>query len=280
MSRPHIEFAQSQWLPWEPVSSIAHLAGTRARTLSVDSHDGSRSLLVQFPPGWLLRNRECAFDEEIYVLDGELSVNDRSLPVDFFATLPAGYSREFSESPRGAVALVFLGSRPDNAVATPQYGFDHAAWVGRIDVYSDIWPSVPNGWKALDAAENFARLRFLRKDHRTGGETFVVGFPPNWSALTEEVQLSDSEYYLLAGEVKLSGIGKMTPGGYIARPAGKSRPPMVGRDGAVFLVRSHGAPFRATAVGRQEMKHPSGLSCVIPDVMRRQFVAGPFAHSP
>lgn len=276
MGRQHTEFVQSQWLPWTSTALSDHLGGTTCRLLSLDADGRSATLLVRFPPGWILRNRGAQLDEEIFVLDGELSINERVFPVDFHAHLPAGYPRTTAESPNGAVALVFLTVPPSDTKPTPQYGFEHAAWVGRTDVFAAIWPAIPAAWSYMSAARSFARLRVLR-ERQGAGQTFILGYPPNWSAPFAEKQLVDAEFYLLAGEVTLSGIGLMQPGAYIWRPAGQMLPAMSGRDGAVLLVRSHGENF-ATAPGTQmAIDRPDALRCILPDGLRRRFVAGPYA---
>jgi len=276
MGRQHTEFVQSQWFPWTSTAQVDHLVGTTCRLLSVDPDSRSATLLVRFPPGWIRRGQSSPFDEEIYVLDGEISINERIFPVDFHTHLPAGYPRDIAESPAGAVALIFLTAAPSASMATPQYGFDHAAWVGRTDVFSTIWPAIPAEWHYLSAAKTLARMRVLR-DQEGVGQTLILGYPPNWASPLTETQIVDAEFYLLAGEVTLSGIGVMQPGAYIWRPAGTALPPMTGRDGAVLLIRSHGGGFATSPGAQTTIELPSAPRCIIPDDLARRIVAGPYA---
>lgn len=85
MSRPHICFIQAQCLPWtEPPDEIAWLraAGSQSKTLSVDAADGSRTMLLQLPPGY---DREfvLAADSylEVLMLQGEVGYSGFGEPL-------------------------------------------------------------------------------------------------------------------------------------------------------------------------------------------------------
>ena len=53
MARPHIEFIQSQVLPWSEGLYAGTRQGVQSKTLSVDDETGSASVLVRYPPGWV-----------------------------------------------------------------------------------------------------------------------------------------------------------------------------------------------------------------------------------
>ena len=52
MTRPHIEFVQSQALPWKHEAEEEWFSGVQTKLLSEDLDSGASSMLVQYPAGW------------------------------------------------------------------------------------------------------------------------------------------------------------------------------------------------------------------------------------
>ncbi len=275
MTRPHTEFIQSQWLPWQVDPLMPHLPGVAHRVLSRDEDTGGLTALLRFPPGWVANNAPpCALHEELYALDGAVSVNAVSFPADYYGFLPAGFPRHRATAPTGCVALAFY--TPADGPSGADY--DHARWVPRTDVFSAIWPPAEPA-HGLDLAAHRARARVLASDPTDGAQTLIAGYPPVWHAGTTEIQTVDAEYYLLGGECVLSGRGEMTPGAYIWRPKGAPRVAMAARTGSVFLIRSHGGAlaFEATGTGTADLV--TTPDCLIPPNLAARLTAGPFAKA-
>ncbi len=273
MSRPHTEFVQAQWLPWETTTLLPHLDGVEHRVLSRDADSGAMTALLRFPAGWHGSDASgAALDEELYTLSGAVSVNTVRLPEDFFACLPAGFPRHHMAAESETVVLAFYQPRE-----TAGEGFDHDRWVPRTDVYLSIWPpAMPE--HGLDLSAHHARARILATDAVSGAQTMVVGYPPVSRATTIETQAVDAEYYLLAGTCRISGRGEMTPGAYIWRPAGQPRVPMSADTACVFLIRSQGGPLRFESQGTGSVEIQETPDCVIPETLAQRLVAGPFAQ--
>ena len=87
--REHIEFIQAQRLPWEDAGSSG-FAAARIKLLSRDPDDGSFSAVLRLPAGWSRREQPLAFDEEIYVLDGDLKIGGVTYPDNCYGFLAAG----------------------------------------------------------------------------------------------------------------------------------------------------------------------------------------------
>lgn len=275
MARPHTEFLQAQWLPWDATPLLAHLKGVSHRVLSRDAQTGALTALLRFPAGWVAHDAPpCALDEELYTLSGAVSVNGVFLPDDFYARLPAGFPRHRMTAPQETVALAFY--TPGKAVPDD---FDHDRWVPRTDVYLSIWPAA-EPQHGLDLAAHHARARVLATEPDSGAQTMAVGWPPVWYAATAETQTVDAEYYLLAGECMLDGRGTMKPGAYIWRPAGTTRPPMAARTASVFLVRSHGGPLAFAPGTRGTVDLAGTPDCVLPADVAARLTAGPYAKEP
>ena len=260
MTRPLTEFIQAQWLPWQTEPLWPHLTGVAHRVLSRDEETGALTALLWFPAGWVANAAPpCPMNEELYALDGAVSVNAVFYPADFYSFLPAGFPRQRATAPDGSVALAIYTPTTSENLS----GYDHGRWEPRTDVFSAIWPAAKKEY-GLDLAEHHARARVLWSDPDDGGQTMIVGYPPVWRATTIETQDVDAEFYLLAGNCTLSGRGTMTPGAYIWRPKGSSRAPMAARTGTVFLIRTHGSALAFTATGSGSVKSEQPLTCAIP----------------
>lgn len=101
-------------LPWrtitiadgDPAVGFARLGGNRV--------SGSFCALVRFPPGW---SRPFAghysVEEEMFVLDGELTMSGATYVSGDYADFPPGYLRSRSETQPGALAIAFFDGPAD-----------------------------------------------------------------------------------------------------------------------------------------------------------------------
>jgi hypothetical protein len=81
--RSHIEFVQTQMMPWLATGPGATRPGVEYKLLSRDPRTGACSVLMRFPEGWRREGEEhITATEEIYVLDGELIIDGVSYGAD------------------------------------------------------------------------------------------------------------------------------------------------------------------------------------------------------
>ena len=92
LERGHIEFIQSQMLPWQRIGPGLARPDAEIKLLSRDPSDGACSTLMRYPAGWSRSGPEHILsDEEFYVLDGSLEMDGHVYPEDSYAFLPAGW---------------------------------------------------------------------------------------------------------------------------------------------------------------------------------------------
>ena len=116
--RDHIEFVQAQRLAWQDGSAVG-LAGRQIKLLSEDRQSGAVSCIVRMAPGWQGTDGALAADEELYVLDGALSISGVDYAADNYAFLPAGTPREGVAAPEGATLLSFFSTRQSPVPSCP-----------------------------------------------------------------------------------------------------------------------------------------------------------------
>ena len=242
MARPHIEFIQSQVLSWQKGLPGGHRTDVDSKILSLDPDGGGASLIVRYPPGW---RREAAehfgSDEEIFVLDGALTMGAHTYRPHHYAFLPAGTTRETAAAPDGAVVLTFY-SGPARPVAGRGNGGDARRLVSQIDTYAMPW-DVVTGIPNMRAG--IAR-RVLRVDPDTGERTWMLNAPPGGRPEGQvgplEIHPVVEEMFLLEG-VMHTERGVMHPGAYFWRPPQEPHGPAGSRTGNLILFRCIGGPL-------------------------------------
>jgi hypothetical protein len=235
MSRPWIEFVQSQNLPWRCADLWGARPGVELKVLSEDSESGATSLLIRYPVGWRLENADAlSADEEFLVLHGMLSIGKQTYGEKSYAHLPAGYGRGPIAAPAGAVALTFFSSHP---ARRPLAEFDPARLVENLDTFA-----VPYTGKFHPEFPAGAGRKMLYQDPVTHDQSWILGTLPMRWAERAEVHPVVEEMYLLSGESH-GNRGVMRPGAYFWRPPQIPHGPYGTLTGNLYFFRTKGGPL-------------------------------------
>jgi hypothetical protein len=243
MARPLIEFIFAQHLPWAPGLPGGARDDVDSKILSLDRELGELTAVVRYPAGWSREEPEAlAAEEEIYVLDGSITINGHSYGRDSYACLPRNYRRSSAASENGCVALTFFDGTPSESVP----GATHdpiAPLIEGLDVYAMRWDAKPAD-PSLEWMGN--RRKVLRMDPVYNQKaTFIISTPPhihpeNWACPTLTHPCVE-ESFMLAGDMT-GPHGRMTPGAYFWRPAEIAHGPFGTRDGGMSLIRFRHGP--------------------------------------
>lgn len=235
MSRPWIEYVQSQNLPWLADDLWGVRPGVSCKILSLDPQDGAASLLVRYPPGWRLAEDDAlSADEEFLVLHGSLSIGAQSYGEKAYAHLPAGYQRGPMACENGAVALTFFSNRPSWGAVQP---YDPARLVAHLDAFA-----VPYTGKFHPEFPPGAGRKSLYEDPLTHDQSWILGTLPMRWAERAEVHPVVEEMYLLSGESH-GNRGVMRPGAYFWRPPQIPHGPYGTLSGNLYFFRTKGGPL-------------------------------------
>jgi hypothetical protein len=204
VSRPWIEFIQSQRLPWQAGNLGDARAGVEVRQLSADRDTGACSLLVRYPAGWHGAGGALAVDDEFLVLEGSLEIAEREYAQMSYAHLPAGFDAGAWSSRHGAIVIEFFSGRP--ASGNGEAGFDERRLVLHQDTFQvaytgNFHPEFPPG----------AGRKLLYMDPVTRDTTWILGTLPMRWAERAEVHPTVEEMFLISGEVH-GNRGVMRPG--------------------------------------------------------------------
>ena len=240
MGRPHIEFIQPQQLPWQRYAGAGR-TDVEVKVLSEDAAIGEASLLVRYPRGWSRPAPEyLTADEEIYVLDGALTIGDVTYRPHDYAYLPKGFPRPSAAAPNGAVVITFYYGVPQVKSGAPPAGYDDAArFLPRSNLDDTGWDKDYSGVDSPELVKAGARKKMLRTDPVTGDQTWLINTPAGWSETKVETHPVVQEMVLLTGEIA-GPEGLMRPGAYFWRPEDIRHGPFGSRTGNIILMRSRG----------------------------------------
>ncbi|MEE2704767.1 MAG: hypothetical protein VX397_01470, partial [Pseudomonadota bacterium] len=174
-------------------------------------------------------------DEEFYVLDGSLKINNQIYKQDSYANLPGGYPRDHFSSQEGCVALTFFSAKP---ILGDADSFDDSELITYINTLDMKWDSASND-PALDWMGNKRKVLKWDKEFDQQG-TFIFSTPPhiypnNWLCPTLTHPCAE-ETFIISGSY-IGPCGKMSKGAYFWRPEYKPHGPFGTREGAFSLIR-------------------------------------------
>ena len=109
MSRPWIEFIFAQKIGWQAGLYGGSRDGVYSKILSIDEEAGDASVIIKYPPGWSHESKKAVLaDEEFYVLDGSLKINNQIYKQDSYANLPGAILEIIFLLKKGVLLLHFL----------------------------------------------------------------------------------------------------------------------------------------------------------------------------
>ena len=244
MARPHIEYIQSQMLPWIPVSEHEIRAGADYKILSQDPDTGACSLLMRYPAGFT-QNLSHYFDadEEFYVLDGSFTLGDVDFIAQDYAYLPNGYPRKAMISEDGAVILTFFEKKALSSFGNSPAGvYDDTGLIERIRSSEMDWTGIG---ETNVVGPDIGRKAF-RYNPETGDRTWILKVgPTDPNEVTEskiETHPCVEEMYLLEGSISMPN-GVLRSGAYFWRPPGIPHGPFGCHDGSIGFFRTKDGEF-------------------------------------
>ena len=236
MGRPLIEYIYSQCLPWQTGVAVAGVRGdVETKVLSFDRDLGESSLILRYPAGWAKTTPEAlSVEEEMYVLDGEITINGRIYARDSYACLPAGYVRQSASSAKGCVAITFFDGIPEHTTQPVKSDAVSVEYLNLYDLKWEVGSDPSLAWMGN-------RSKTLRWDPvYEQKSTFVFSSAPqiaptNWECPTLTHPCVEESFHLAGSIAGPHGIKR--PGGYFWRPPEVPHGPFGSRDGTMSLIR-------------------------------------------
>jgi len=89
MSRSHVEFVTNEELDWREEQLSSQFPPVRNKPLSVDDETGAFTRIVALPEGWEAGSVTVPTTQELYVLEGHLTVDGHDIPAESYLRVPA-----------------------------------------------------------------------------------------------------------------------------------------------------------------------------------------------
>lgn len=253
--RPFIEFIHSQRVP----ATTDVLPGPRrvlaTKTLSRDDTTRECTTIVTYERGASFdETRFGGFDEEIFVLTGELETSFGTLGRHGYAYWPAGTPRKISTR-KGAVVLTCLNLDPK---ATPD-GYRKEGLVRGHD-------SIAQPWDRTNMDPKIAHLAPWRKNLRLSPDgtmrTYLLGGLPHGIPQDKELSVERhpvlvEEMFMVFGDIHCP-LGIMRAGSYFWRPPNEWHGPHYSLSGFLIFMRTPGSNVISTEWS--EKKEPITLA--------------------
>ena len=246
MPRPHLEFVQYQALPWEAPAEGGPFLGARRKTLSLDSNSRAFTSMMSFPRGQAgVPSCYIASDCEVYVLEGDLSVNGVAYESGDYAYFPAGFLFEVVTTQAGGHALVCVEGPEDSTPSElPGQAYESDRLIAVKRTAAMPWEDVN---ESKIAGANVG-IKILRLDPITEERTWLLNIDVDDSDAPFEINGIErhpcvEECFLIKGDMAMTQ-GTMTDGAYFWRPPMIPHGPMGTRKGFFGFFRSkEGAAF-------------------------------------
>ena len=238
-----IHRAPESSIAWEAFDVEGLPSGLKRRLLSRSPSMGAVTQFTYIPAGWSHPSGYHNSDEELFVLEGDLTIEDgneiQRLTRYSYTFMPAGMAHGPLSSRQGAVVMHWIKGEPD-FVASERHkrGARRHAAVRNVNHFDSPW-YIGDPFPAYRVGGNFpgAVHKLLRHDPDTGENTwmtFNAGIPASSSRVGNfgggyEVHPSFEEYYFLdksgdsvIGECLEQGLTQVSFGdrSYWWRPGG------------------------------------------------------------
>ena len=246
--RPHVELIDENDLLWHPAELPHGDGAANQRNLSYDEENGAASLVVEFLTDWHRGSGVHAAQTEWYVLEGTITIGNRTLGEGGYWCAPRG-TKTPAVSARAGTRILLFREYGDWAFAPAANGSDE------IDERLVIKDSNTMDWYDVVDPVNGSPMDFERggtpvpglfikllwRDPETGFYTRLIKAKPGWREHPLAHHPVFEESYCLDGEFDYN-FGTMTPGQYFFRPAGVRHGDFTAgeKEGCTWLLRCDG----------------------------------------
>lgn len=227
MSRDHVEFAHAPEIPEQAFTAPGWPAGATVRVLSADASSGALTGVLTLPAGWRRPPGHLTAETEWIVLEGALSLDDRTHAFGYYEHAPLGAAQPaWSTDTKCRILFFARDRRPDFVAGTPANGTGRL----RVDTEAMPWMESP-----VPGPPEGLLLKLLRHVEATGEMTFLCANVPRYDYPMLEFHNCVEEVFLIDGDIWLGNSGMMTAGSYFWRPPFITHGPFYSHASCVFI---------------------------------------------
>ena len=218
MARPHIEPFCDRDTSFKSMVLPGFSRGMSYKMLSLDVDTGACSMTVQLDAGYAQTPGFSWTEREIIVIEGELSVGDRTCRKGHYFFVPAGYAMPSVTSERGCLILVMYNTaEPSHEEATEHHALAQVDLYHDVDSYMDIPWAMGN--VAKPSVASGCLIKLLNFNPQSQAMTFLYCMTPGFYQDNISYHDCAEESYHLWGTSWMMQFGEVPTGGYFWRPA-------------------------------------------------------------
>jgi quercetin dioxygenase-like cupin family protein len=211
MARPHIEFVNQDRLEWQTRSAPGDDVPIRFRTLSVDDGTGAFTRVGR-PPAEGVATLQAPTTQELFVLEGRLTVGEYELGPREYRRLPGGHTHPVSGTESCRMLWTSDGTRDGTDEDDgPRFWAAEESGPTHVDPATMDWERAD-----LPGTEPGLFLKRLYEDPDSGATTTLV--KADWDDPRQKHHDCAEEVYGLDGAIRLGERGVLRAGDYVWRP--------------------------------------------------------------
>lgn len=260
MARPHVECVHVDDLAWGPAELPYSEGGCRQKVLSMDWDTRAASLYMQLDPGWRRPRGYHHADTEYFVLEGDLTIEDKKLTRGCYFRAPKYLAVGPMHSEGGCTLLYYREGPPSFAVSQRNMGkvTKQATFVDTNEMeWGDIF---------VEGPPSGLQIKLLWMDEETKAYSRLIRALPGWTDTRLAHHPVMEEAFTLAGEMDYN-FGHLAPGVYFYRPPRIKHGHFRAYDsGTEWLIRCDGelVNLYTDEEGRPENYDPNGDLAPLP----------------
>jgi len=233
MSREHVEFISEGEIDWQEENLTDDLPPIRNKLLSVDAETGAFTRVVALHDTWRAQSVRFPTTQELYVLDGQMTVDGLTLTPQSYVRIPAPVSVDSMSVDEQCRILWTSDSALDGNGDHEGHRFWKASEseLTHVDAAALEWTPT-----AKEGPRQGLYTKYLHVDDQTGATTFLAK-ADGWTEPRQEHHDCVETSYTLDGGMRLGERGTMREGDYFWRPPWIRHGPMEPLDGFEAFMR-------------------------------------------
>ena len=242
MARPHIEPFVDADVDFKNMVLPGFGRGFRYKVLSLDTDSGANTMTVQFDAGYSQPPGFSYSEQEIVVIEGEITVGDKVCRRGHYFFVPAGYALPAIKSESGALLLMMYNTaEPSHVESDSHHPLSRTELYHDVDSFMDIvW--APGNVVSPSVAAG-CMIKLLNFNPISHAMSFLYCMTADFHQDNISYHDCAEEGYHLWGTSWMMQFGELPTGGYFWRPAYINHGAFASHNGCIAFGRTDSKLF-------------------------------------
>lgn len=242
MARPHIEPFVDADVSFKNMVLPGFGRGYHYKVLSLDTDSGANTMTVQFDAGYSQPPGFSYAEQEIVVIEGQVTVGDKVCGRGHYFFVPAGYALPAIKSDDGALLLMMYNTaEPSHVESDSHHPLCRTELYHDVDSFMDIVWAPGNIVSPAVAAG--CMIKLLNYNPISHAMSFLYCMTPDFHQDNISYHDCAEEGYHLWGTSWMMQFGDVPTGGYFWRPAYINHGAFASHNGCIAFGRTDSKLF-------------------------------------